>query len=336
MFDFIPEGQTLAIRHNLLIFRCSKPFKLGQISKVKVQFPPQSGKAVALPIQVLEEIGGEQTHHVYQALVLVDLQGLEYLPANSAAGHAVHIRVRSPELPNFQAMALEFTPRSALLELTAKVSPGIECVLWFDLEGYSTGSFSSKASSVFCLPSGNKCLGQFRFEPADQHQASELAQVFQFLGQRANSSLESLLESAKIVPQGALLPGSHTSLAGSPNSQASAQLSIPVHAALIGYYRNLENQSVILRLNEPGQTSAQEVEFPNCHSVIDEETARCQMIATIRSLHPSTRLEQMKARLGPGDWRHYQLLSEDGAVLLELVSRPCRAFLVEGSSQSGR
>jgi hypothetical protein len=327
MFDFSPEGQALAVRHNLMIFKCSKPFKLGQSSKVKVQLPPQSGKPITLPIQILEDLGLEQSSHIYQALVLVELQGFEYLPANSLTGHAVRIRVRSPELPNFQAMALEFTPRSTLLELSAKVAPGTPCVLSFDLEGYSSGSFSCQASSVFCLPAGNKCFGQFRFDPADAQAVSELAEVFQFLGQRANSSLESLLESAKIVPQGALLPASHTPAKEAAAPAKAEDLLLPVNSTMMGYYRNLENQSVIFRFNEPGQASAQELEFPQCHSLWDEETARCQLVANLRSLRTSPKLEQMQARLGPGDWRHYQFLSEDTVVLLELVSRPCRPFL---------
>lgn len=330
MFDFTPQCHMLALRHGLLIFSSGKSFQPGQSCKIKLELPPQSGKHVPLPVQVLEDLGQHQGGHCYQALVLIDLQGYEYLPPHSLAGHSVHLRVRSPELPNFQAMALEFTARSALLELSSAIEPGRQCSLSFDLEGYSAASvFHCQASSVFCLPSGSKHLCQFRFQPRDASQMDELRQVDEFLAQRANSSLESLLESAKIVPHGALLPASHNPATSAPApaslAPTSEQIALPVNATLLGYYRSLENQSAILRLAEPAQNQIQELEFPQCQFLWDEETARCPEISYMRPWLTSPRLQQMQTRLGPSQWRHYQFFSLDGTLLLELVSRPCRS-----------
>lgn len=329
--------EALDLRNNQLTLRTSRAFQVGERTKVRVQLPPGTGKVVSLPIEVSETAGPG----LYRAQVLVDLNGAEYRGSDPALRTAprydVRLRVRSPELPGYQAMAIDFSPTGAQLELSGPVESGRQFELHFDLDGYRRDSIECLAQVAWCEQKQNQWQGGFRFVQTGPALQLELDHLANFLGHRANSRLEQLLEQAKILaptpilrPQSAAQPAPKPA-APTPAAQPAPQpqaapptLNLPLQATLDGYTRNLNSGSLYLRLlSEDGQLHT--LEFPDCQCLRDLETFRCRQLRSLASTQQSAWLEELAPRLGPGNWKHYQLLSEDSQLLMELISRPCRA-----------
>ena len=108
-------------------------------------------------------------------------------------------------------------------------------------------------------------------------------------------------------------------MAPAPKTVAQA-LTLPVKARLDGYSRNLASGSLFVRFATPDE-SIHTLEFPACRWLEDRETARCAEVARLQSEALGAEEED---RLGPGVWRRYSLLAEDGESLMEIISRPCK------------
>lgn len=345
MFASAGLVEALDLRNQILTLRSSRNYQPGEHSKVRVQLPPGTGKLVQVPIEILRPAGP----NLYRARVLADLSGLDFRGTDPAlrdsARYAVSLRVRSPDLPGFQGLAVDFSESGTQLEVSGPVAEGRKLDLIFDLDGYRLRSLACQAE-VMWASSGQPYQLGCRFLVPSADLAQELSLLADFLGDRANSELESLLDKARllardplsepVLPPRARAPVVPTPPAAAPapvpappavpvveKRPARPPLSLPLVADLDGYSRNLRSGSFYLRL-VAGDEQVHTLEFPDCQVAFDHYTAGCRQLRTLRSWTESAWLDEVRPRLGPGSWKHYQLLSEDQVVLLELISRQCR------------
>ena len=99
---------------------------------------------------------------------------------------------------------------------------------------------------------------------------------------------------------------------------------IPVHAQLVGYGWELEQEtlSVILRKDDARD---QELQFPDCRRVSDQRCFDGQKATLLRVRLDSLLLRQARETWDVGTRKHYQFLAADGQVILEIISGPCAA-----------
>ncbi len=326
MFSMIGLVEALDLRQGTLTLRSRKNYPLGTQTKVRVQVPPGSGKIVNLPVQIEEKLA----EGIYRASLLTRVEGLEFKGSDpilrSRPRHSVHLRVRSREIPGFQATATDLSASGAQLEdVQGAVPSGTQMVLHIDLEGWRKASLSSPAEVVRCRRKGQGYELGLRFLHPTPEAAREMAELSQFVGRRENSDLRSLLDAAKRVEPletGRALPAQQPVAA--TTKAAPTSLFLPVRARLDGYSRNVTSGSLYLRLLDQ-QEAIHTLEFPECQLLKDHDTVRCQDIDQLRSQGESAWISEVKVRLGPGLWKHYALLSASGDLLLELISRPLRS-----------
>ncbi len=331
MLSFLGVVEALDLRNNQLAIRSTKSYKVGEKSKVRIQVPPGTGKVMTVEVEVLERIPQGSRTSIYRTRVLTDLGDLEFRGDDPALRdkprHAVNVRVRSRELPGFRATAIDFSRGGAQLVLEGPVEARQQVNLHFDLDGFRLETLNLQAEIMWCKTEGSQPNAGVRFVGTSPGQDRVIAELAEFLGDRANGQLEDLLSKAKLLaPETAPAPRREvvTQAPLQPAEAESAWLTLPLQAQVDGYTRNLNNGSLYLRLASAGE-DIHTLEFPNCHWLEDHHLGRCNRVVGLSSSRQTPLLESLQDRLGPGSWKHYRLLSEDQQVLFELISRPCRA-----------
>lgn len=332
MLSFLGVVEALDLRNNQLAIRSTKSYKIGEKSKVRIQVPPGTGKVITVEVEVIERIPQDSRTSIYRTKVLTDLGDLEFRGDDPALRdkprHAVNVRVRSRELPGFRATAIDFSRGGAQLVLEGPVEAGQQVTLHFDLDGFRLETLSVQAEIMWCKTEGSQPNAGVRFVGTSPAQDGVVAELAEFLGDRANGQLEDLLSKAKLLaPEAAPAPRrevSSSTQTAPVSSPQSAWLTLPLQAQVDGYTRNLNNGSLYLRLTSAGE-DIHTLEFPNCHWLEDHHLGRCNQVVGLSSSRQTPLLASLQERLGPGSWKHYRLLSDDQQVLFELISRPCRA-----------
>lgn len=328
MFSRVGLVEALDLRNGNLTLRSRKRMALGTRTQVRVQLPPGTGKVVTVPIVLESEQELPGGTFLYRAQVDTELpQQLEFHGDDPVLRQGrrvdVKIRARARELPQFQATVTDFSRGGAQLKLKGPIKPKLRFVLNLDLEGFrlDTLAVPIEVARATSNSDGDEC--GVRFLPKDAQQQKDLDDLARFVEERASSGLQKLLNQARLADP---LPGS-VNRVPTPTPQAfpapkpePAALSLPVKARLDGYSRNLTSGSLFVRFVAPDET-IHTLEFPGCRWLEDREMARCAEVARMQSEAVAAEEEE---RLGPGTWRRYSLLSEDGESLMELISRPCK------------
>ncbi len=328
--------EALDLRNNRLAIRSSRDYQVGQTTKVRIQIPPGSGKLLTVEVEVIERIP-QGKGFIFKTRLLTELKGLEFRGSDPALRerprYAVNVRVRSRELPGFKATAIDFSTTGTQLILEDAVAVGTTTELHFDLEGFRLSTLSVPAQAMWCTPKADRPNAGFRFLDLSPQLQRDVAELANFLGDRANSDLENLLEQAKLLaPDASVQPlrprpqpvAAAPQAAPTPPEPEVAWATLPLRARVDGYTRNLNTGSLYLRLASQGQ-DVHMLEFPDCECLQERQLSACADVVGLSSARQSPWLSSLEARLGPGSWKHYRLLAEDGSVLLELISRPCRA-----------
>ncbi|MFN8608009.1 MAG: PilZ domain-containing protein [Vulcanimicrobiota bacterium] len=322
MFARIGLVEALDLRNGTLTLRSRQRLAPGSRTQVRVQLPPGTGKVVTVPIVIESEQALAGGTFLYRALVDTELpQQLEFHGDDPILRQGrrinVNIRARAKELPGFQGTVTDLSRGGAQLKLAGPIKEKSRFVLNLDLEGFRLDTL---AVPVEVARAGADECG-VRFLPKDAQQQKDLDELARFVEQRASSGLEQLLNQARLAeaPKGVNAPTAvRQAVAPAPGPQP-CELELPVKARLDGYSRNLSSGSLHVRLMAADET-IHTLEFPACRWMEDRETARCTEVARLRSAGVDD-----EETLGPGHWRRYGLLADDGEVLLELISRPCKA-----------
>lgn len=329
MLSFLGVVEALDLRNQQLAIRSTKNYKVGERSKVRIQVPPGTGKVMTVEVEILERIPQNSRACIYRTRVLTDLGDLEFRGDDPALRdkprHAVNVRVRSRELPGFRATAIDFSRGGAQLVLEGPVEARQQVTLHFDLDGFRLETLTLQAEIMWCKTEGTQPNAGVRFTGTSPAQDRVIAELAEFLGDRANGQLEDLLSKAKLLaPETAPPPRPQVPAQPEQPTPQPSWVTLPLRAQVDGYTRNLNNGSLYLRLASSGE-DIHTLEFPNCHWLEDHHLGRCNQVAGLSSSRQTPLLESLEERLGPGSWKHYRLLSEDQQVLFELISRPCRA-----------
>lgn len=346
--------EAVDFRNGEVSFRSSRKYRKGERLRIRLHLPPGSGKVYPVEVEVLELRAQDRTGNLYRTRVLGDLQGVEEFHGSDPMlrdkpRYSTNVRVRSPDLPGFRAMAVDLSNTGVQLEIEGPVSPGATMQLHFDLDGWKQPHLACPARVVWCRTdqeSGRLRAG-FQFLPVSAAGRQELVDLAEFIERRAESQLEELLELAKMLgPEQAPAPRAVATVAA-PDASAPAEsvavappaaleappweerrqavrfLMLPLQARLEGYSRNLTAGSLFLHL-ESSEGVIQTLEFPECQLFHDWQTQECNLVRGLSSTQDSELLTQMRSRLPDGNWKHYQLVGPAHQVLLELVSRQCR------------
>ncbi len=319
MFSRVGLVEALDLRNGSLTLRSRQRLKMGTRTQVRVQLPPGTGKVVTVPIVIESEQPLAGGTFMYRAVVDTELpQQLEFHGDDPILRQGrridVNIRARAKELPGFQAIVTDLSRGGAQLKLSGRIKEKLRFVLNLDLEGFRLDTL---AVPVEVVRAGADECG-LRFLPKDAKQQKDLDDLARFVEGRAGSGLQELLNQARLADAPVAMPVAPPPPRPAPPPQISA-LELPVRARLDGYSRNLSSGSLYLRLVTEDET-IHTLEFPACRWLEDRDTARCVEVARLRSAGV-----QDDEDLGPGHWRRYGLLADDGDVLLELISRPCKA-----------
>ncbi|MBN9414249.1 MAG: PilZ domain-containing protein [Candidatus Eremiobacteraeota bacterium] len=326
MFSRVGLVEALDLRNGNLTLRSRKRMTLGTRTQVRVQLPPGTGKVVTVPILLESEQALQGGTFLYRAVVDTELpEQLEFRGDDPILRQGrrvdVKIRARAKELPDFQATVTDFSRGGAQLKLSGPIKQKLRFLLNLDLEGFrlDTLAVPVEVARVTAHEDGHEC--GVRFLPKDQQLEKDLDDLARFVEERASSGLQKLLSQSRLAaplpetaPRAPVVPPP-------PPQPVRQDLNLPVQARLDGYSRNLTSGSLFLRFVASDE-SIHTLEFPACRWLEDRETARCAEVARLQSAALS---HQEEERLGPGSWRRYSLLAEDGECLLELVSRACKA-----------
>lgn len=327
MFSRFGLVEALDLRNGNLTLRSRKRMSIGTRTQVRVQLPPGTGKVVTIPIILESEQALQGGTFLYRALVDTELPDqLEFHGDDPVLRQGrrveVKIRARAKELPNFQATVTDFSRGGAQLKLAGPLPPKVRFVLNLDLDGFRLDTLAVPVEVARSTSNDDGYECGVKFLPKDAQQQKDLDDLARFVEERATSGLEKLLNQARLADP---LPGAATRPVAAPVTPApkpvAQALSLPVKARLDGYSRNLSSGSLFLRFMAPDET-IHTLEFPACRWLEDRETARCPEIARLQS---EAVAGEEADRLGPGVWRRYSLLAEDGESLLELISRSCKA-----------
>ena len=326
MFSRVGLVEALDLRNGNLTLRSRKRMTIGTRTQVRVQLPPGTGKVVTVPIVLESEQTLEGGTFLYRAVVDTELpEQLEFHGDDPILRQGrrvdVKIRARAKELPEFQATVTDFSRGGAQLKLSGPIKQRLRFLLNLDLEGFRLDALAVpvEVARVTSNDGGHEC--GVRFLPKDQQQEKDLEDLARFVEERASSGLQKLLSQSRLA---APLPGAEPRAVVHPTptpKPVAQDLSLPVGARLDGYSRNLTSGSLFVRFVAADE-SIHTLEFPGCRWLEDRETARCSEVARMQSTALS---QEEEARLGPGNWRRYTLLAEDGESLLELISRACKA-----------
>lgn len=324
MFSRIGLVEALDLRNGSLTLRSRRRLTVGTRTQVRVQLPPGTGKVVTVPIVIESEKPLAGGTFLYRALVDTELpEQLEFHGDDPILRQGrrvdVNIRARAKELPGFQGIVTDFSRGGAQLKLSGRIKEKLRFVLNLDLEGFRLDTL---AVPVEVARAGADECG-VRFLPKDARQQKDLDDLARFVEERATSGLQELLNQARLAdaPMGLPIPppAPKPAVPAAPPPPQINELELPVKARLDGYSRNLSSGSLYLRLVTEDET-IHTLEFPTCRWMEDRDTARCAEVARMRSAAVDD-----EENLGPGHWRRYGLLADDGEVLLELISRPCKA-----------
>ena len=328
MFSRIGLVEALDLRNGNLTLRSRQRMTIGTRTQVRVQLPPGTGKVVTVPIVLESEQQLQGGTYLYRALVDTELlEPLEFHGDDPILRQGrrvdVKIRARAKELPQFQATVTDFSRGGAQLQLKGPIKAKLKFVLNLDLDGFRLDTLAVPVEVARVHSNGDAHECGVRFLPKDDRQQKDLDDLARFVEERASSGLQKLLNQARLADP---LPGVAPRGAPPPPPPPAAKpvapvLSLPVGARLDGYSRNLTSGSLFARLVAPDET-IHTLEFPACRWLEDRETARC---AEVARLHSESVAAEEAEGLGPGVWRRYGLLAEDGESLLELISRPCKA-----------
>ena len=328
MFSRIGLVEALDLRNGNLTLRSRKRMAIGTRTQVRVQLPPGTGKVVTVPIVLESEQELQGGTYLYRALVDTELpEQLEFHGDDPLLRQGrrieVKIRARAKELPQFQATVTDFSRGGAQLQLKGPIKPKLKFVLNLDLDGFRLDTLAVPVEVARANSNGDAHECGVRFLPKDERQQKDLDDLARFVEERASSGLEKLLNQARLadpLPGGAAPRPVAVPPPPPPPKPPAPALSLPVQARLDGYSRNLTSGSLFVRFVVA--ETIHTLEFPACRWLEDRETARC---AEVARLHSETVAAEEEERLGPGIWRRYSLLADEGECLLELISRPCKA-----------
>lgn len=325
MFSRVGLVEALDLRNGNLTLRSRKRLTLGTRTQVRVQLPPGTGKLVTVPIVIESEQTIPAGGFLYRAVVDTELpEQLEFHGDDPLLRQGrrvdVNIRARARELPEFRAIVTDFSRGGCQLKLCGPIQRGLRFVLNLDLEGFRLDTLAIPVE-VTRVSSADQHECGLRFLPGDGAQQRDLDDLARFVEERAGSGLQKLLNQARLADPAPAAPRPAASAPPAPKPALHQALLLPVKARLDGYTRNLTSGSLYLRFVTADDV-IHTLEFPACRWLEDAETARCAEVACLRSQALPAEEED---RFGPGQWRQYAFLAEDGEVLLELISRHIKA-----------
>ena len=328
MFSRVGLVEALDLRNGNLTLRSRKRLTLGSRTQVRVQLPPGTGKLVTVPIIIESERPLQGGGFLYRAVVDTELpEQLEFHGDDPLLRQGrrvdVNIRARARELPEFRAIVTDYSRGGCQLKLCGPVKRGLRFVLNLDLEGFRLDTLAVPVEVTRVHSADHHECG-VRFIPRDAAQERDLQDLANFVEDRAGSGLQKLLNQARLADPAPVAVRPAPAVVAPPVTKAppsNETLLLPVKARLDGYTRNLTSGSLYVRF-----VTADEVihtlEFPACRWLEDGETARCAEVARLRC---QTLPAEEEERYGPGQWRQYAFLADEGEVLLELISRHLKA-----------
>ncbi len=321
--------ELVDMRNNMLLFRSNRKYSDGHQLDVKVALPPGSGKMTTLPVQVLNSRPLESGGILYNARVLVDIEGFEMTGTvrdpslRRSPRYALTVRVRSRRLPGYQGLTIDLSRTGVQLEATGPVNPGETIDLALEFDRHDLAPLTCDARVVWCRHDPQREIYRvgLEFTPTSAADQRNLNLVADFFEGRAHAGVEKLLEESKRVHQ----EPAHPAAAVAEPVEAAPQregFNIPMEAVVQGVWWDLAGKRLLLIL-QGLDGGLHQLEFPNCKTVRDHCTVLSPMSRYLRS---STRSEWLTDTLAthPGHWRHYVLLDPRGKPILELISGPCR------------
>lgn len=351
MLSYFGVVEMLDLRQNMLTFRSTRDYPIGSNVKLRVQMPPGTGKVRVVQVCITQIRDQGKAGRLYRAEIVHDRDLPEFHGSDPTLRggdrHASHIRVRSRALPGFRATAVDLSRTGAQLEVSGPVQAGSRMELDLDTEGFRHELVRCPAEVMWCRSQdGQRWRAGFHFLPTTATQQEQLEELAAFLGERAHSELEDLLDQARMLPPGEsvlpvkpppmTLPAQGTALppltvptvpevaAATPERRdAHRVLLIPLQARLDGYTRNLSAGSLFLRLAAHDNT-VQTLEFPECQTVHDHCSGSTSTLCGLRTSTDSPLLDRLQLNAAQGSWKHYEFLGGDDQLVLELVSRQCR------------
>ena len=328
MFSRVGLVEALDLRNGHLTLRSRKRLALGTRTQVRVQLPPGTGKLVTVPIIIESEQPLQAGGFLYRAVVDTELpEQLEFHGDDPLLRQGrrvdVNIRARARELPEFRAIVTDFSRGGCQLKLCGPIQRGLRFVLNLDLEGFRLDTLAVPVEVTRVNSAEHHECG-VRFLPRDSAQERDLNDLANFVEERAGSGLQKLLNQARLADP-APVTARPVAIVAPPVIKSPPptheMLLLPVKARLDGYTRNLTSGSLYVRFVTVDEV-IHTLEFPACRWLEDLETARCAEVARLRC---QTLAAEEEERYGPGQWRKYAFLADDGEVLLELTSRHLKA-----------
>jgi len=327
VFSRVGLVEALDLRNGKLTLRSRKQLALGSRTQVRVQLPPGTGKLVTVPIVIESEQALQGGGFLYRAVVDTELpEQLEFQGDDPVLRQGrrveVNIRARARELPEFRAIVTDFSRGGCQLKLCGPIKRGLRFVLNLDLEGFRLDTLAVPVEVTRVSSTEHHECG-VRFLARDGAQEKDLTDLANFVEERAGSGLQKLLNQARLADP-APVTARPIAVVAPPVVQpppTNEMLLLPVKARLDGYTRNLTSGSLYVRFVASDEV-IHTLEFPACRWLEDLETSRCAEVARLRC---QTLATDEAERYGPGDWRHYAFLADDGEVLLELISRHLKA-----------
>jgi len=155
---------ALQVQGDLLTFCVETEIRPGDSVRVTVE-----EQAIPLEVQSCRPVGDQE--FLVTARAPMQLDGL--LPSESVLGSRTHprldehLRVMSPELPEYQALTVDISKGGMRLDVAAQLQPGELLGLSVSFPGYE-GDVECEVQVLWCRAEGNRFLAGCRFlDPQD-------------------------------------------------------------------------------------------------------------------------------------------------------------------------
>lgn len=250
---------------------------------------------------------------------------------------SMRFRVRSRDLPGFQAITLDLSQSGVQLETEGTLAPGAELDLNIEFDREDLGDFVCPAKVVWCRPEHRS--RSFRaglvFLPADDGLRTTLARTATVLQAHSDSDIEALLEQAKLIdPERAetfarvraqAKPGTPA-----PTSPSAAKrvlpllgIYIPLRIMVEGY--QWDRRTGLLTVAFSDATQEHSLFFPGCRLLTDYGCADRPTVAGLYSTPHSEIIKKQPSPAPPLGWKHYRFMLASRQPILEIVSAPCQS-----------
>ncbi len=242
--------------------------------------------------------------------------------------HEVSLRVRSRQLPGFQAITLDLSRSGCQLETEKPLKVGSTLELDFEFDQEELPNFRCQALVVSAEADPdrrNRATAGLTFLPRTPQEQTDLARMATVIGARSQADLEDLLEEAKrLDPERSDIfqrVGRHARPSDQDQQPEQAVgVFIPLRVVVEEYQFFRIGRCLILTFTELGHRY--QLKFPQCQRVLDHGCLGGEEAIGLFVTTCSQWLREVQQH-HPGPWKHYRLVAEHHRPLLEILSAPC-------------